>query len=95
MIRPRRAVNLSLSNQVEIIAQRDVDGVGLVRGEYLVAEARRREISSQRVDPDALDPFVTSLAASLRRIAAAFAPRPVVYRSADLKSNEFLQREGA
>ena len=38
--------------------------------------------------------FVDKMAASLLRITRAFAPRPVVYRSIDFRTNEFRSLEG-
>ena len=38
--------------------------------------------------------FIDGMAASLLRITRAFAPRPVVYRSIDFRSNEFAALEG-
>ena len=38
--------------------------------------------------------FVEDMAASLLRITKAFAPRPVVYRSIDFRTNEFRKLEG-
>jgi pyruvate, water dikinase len=37
---------------------------------------------------------VTRLAASLRTVTTAFAPRPVIYRTIDFRTNEFRQLDG-
>lgn len=63
------------------------DGVGLIRAEFM--------ISALGTHPNLLakegksDFFIDGLSQSLRRIAAAFHPRPVVYRANDFKSNEY------
>ena len=38
--------------------------------------------------------FVAAMSASLLQVTEAFAPRPVVYRTTDLRSNEFRGLEG-
>src|SRR5690606_2705531 len=38
--------------------------------------------------------FIDSMADSLSRVTAAFAPRPVVYRATDFRSNEFRDLDG-
>ena len=40
------------------------------------------------------DELVERLSAALLEIARPFAPRPVVYRATDLRSNEFRALEG-
>jgi pyruvate, water dikinase len=40
------------------------------------------------------DEFVATMRAHLLRIAHAFGPRPVIYRSCDFKTNEFRKLEG-
>ncbi len=40
------------------------------------------------------DEYVDEMAAGVEHIAGAFAPRPVVYRAVDLRSNEFAELEG-
>ena len=40
------------------------------------------------------DGLVDAMAASVGRIAAAFTPRPVVYRATDFRSNEFRGLRG-
>ena len=40
------------------------------------------------------DEFVSAMSASLLRITRAFAPRPVVYRTIDFRTNEFRGLEG-
>ena len=57
------------------------DALGGVHPRKLLAEGRERE-------------FVDRMAASLLRITPAFAPRPVVYRTIDFRSNEFRDLEG-
>lgn len=83
-------VNLALPDAAERVAARPgVDGVGLLRAEFLLTAAlggvHPREVVA-RGDQEA---FVDQVAASVGTIARAFAPRPVLYRTTDLRSNEF------
>jgi pyruvate,water dikinase len=86
-------VNLAMADQAERVAALPVDGVGLLRAEFLLTEALagrhpRAVIATDREE------FVERMSASLLRITTAFAPRPVVYRTIDFRSNEFANLEG-
>jgi pyruvate,water dikinase len=86
-------VNLAMADQAERVAALPVDGVGLLRAEFLLTEALggrhpRAVIAADRAE------FVERMSASLLRITTAFAPRPVVYRTIDFRSNEFANLEG-
>jgi pyruvate, water dikinase len=82
-------VNLAEPERAEEIAARDVDGVGLLRAEFMLLSAlggvHPRELL-KRGDGDGI---VRRMADGLRAFAAAFAPRPVIYRAMDFRSNEF------
>ncbi|WP_236834137.1 phosphoenolpyruvate synthase [Blastococcus sp. KM273129] len=82
-------VNLADPGQAAAAAALPVDGVGLLRAELLLTRALRGRHPSEMIARGEADEVVAALAGSLRTIAAAFAPRPVVYRTADLRSNEF------
>lgn len=90
----RLYVNLAFAEHAEEVAALDVDGVGLLRAEFLVTDALGGVHPRLLLERGEEDRFVEAMAASLRRIAAAFAPRPVVYRSIDFRSNEFSALEG-
>lgn len=87
-------VNLAFAEHAEEVAALPVDGVGLLRAEFMVTEALggvHPRLLLERGDEGA---FVDAMATSLARIALAFAPRPVVYRSIDFRTNEFRALEG-
>ena len=80
-------VNLAQPELVERVAPRNVDGVGLLRAEFMVAqigEHPRYMISQNRGNE-----FVDKLAKGISTFAKAFNPRPVVYRTNDFKTNEY------
>jgi pyruvate,water dikinase len=90
----RLYVNLALPDRAEQVAATPVDGVGLLRAEFLLTTALGGEHPKQLVAQGRATEFVDRLAAGLLRIALAFAPRPVVYRSTDFRSNEFRALAG-
>ncbi|MGN6664724.1 MAG: phosphoenolpyruvate synthase [Solirubrobacterales bacterium] len=90
----RILVNLSEPSQLERVAALDVDGVGLLRAELMVVEALEGVHPQALLDVGEGERFVEQMASSLERFAAAFAPRPITYRTIDFRSNEFRGLEG-
>ncbi|MBI3587890.1 phosphoenolpyruvate synthase [Candidatus Micrarchaeota archaeon] len=85
-------VNIAEPELADRTADLAVDGVGLLRAEFMIAgigvhpkklikEGRQQE-------------FVDSLAKGLRKVCAAFYPRPIIYRATDFKTNEYRNLEG-
>ena len=90
--RTRVYVNLAQPELVDRVAARNVDGVGLLRAEFMVAqigEHPRYMISQNRGNE-----FVDKLAQGIGAFAKAFNPRPVVYRTNDFKTNEYRELTG-
>jgi pyruvate,water dikinase len=87
-------VNLALASKAEEAAVMDVDGVGLLRAEFLVTDALRGRHPRAVIASGGKQAFIDAMAASLLTITHAFAPRPVVYRTIDFRSNEFRGLEG-
>ncbi|WP_040790578.1 phosphoenolpyruvate synthase [Nocardia paucivorans] len=81
--------NLALPETAERIAATDVDGVGLLRAETLLTRALDGRHPRDLIAHGEQDLFVDRMVEPLRRITAAFHPRPVVYRASDFRSNEF------
>jgi pyruvate,water dikinase len=85
-------VNLAGPDLAERVAARNVDGVGLLRAEFMIAnigEHPRYMLSQKRGQE-----FVDKLAQGLEIFARAFDPRPVVYRTTDFKTNEYRNLKG-
>lgn len=80
-------VNLAQPDIVDRVAYRDVDGIGLLRAEFMIA--RIGEHPSYMIAQNRGDVFVDKLADGLTIFARAFYPRQVVYRTNDFKSNEY------
>jgi pyruvate,water dikinase len=90
----RLYVNLAMVEHAEEIAAMPVDGVGLLRAEFLLTEALGgRHPRAVIVDGGGED-FIDKMAESLLRISRPFGNRPVVYRTIDFRSNEFAHLAG-
>ncbi len=87
-------VNLALAERADEIAAMNVDGVGLLRAEFLVTEALEGRHPRQVLATGGREEFLSRMATSLLRITRPFMPRPVVYRTIDFRSNEFSGLEG-
>ena len=90
----RLYVNLAVAEHAEEIAATAVDGVGLLRAEFMVADALDGIHPRLLIQRGEQQDFVDKMSEALLRITRAFAPRPVVYRSIDFRSNEFSGLEG-
>ena len=82
-------VNLGEPELAESVARRDVDGVGLLRAEFMLLSALGKTHPRVLLRDGRGDELVSRMAEALTRFAAAFAPRPVIYRATDFRSNEF------
>jgi pyruvate, water dikinase len=87
-------VNLAFAEHAEEVAALPVDGVGLLRAEFLLTEALGGQHPKAMIADGRGDEFVDGMSESLLRITRAFAPRPVVYRTTDFRTNEFRKLEG-
>ena len=85
-------VNLAEPELAESIAQRNVDGVGLLRAEFMIAEMGTHP--KKLIHDKKSDQFVDGLVAGMSKFCKAFYPRPVVYRATDFKTNEYANLIG-
>ncbi len=82
-------VNLAMPDNAEAVAAQGADGVGLLRAEFMLTEALGGRHPRDLVAHGEQEMFIEGLVSSVGRIAAAFTPRPVIYRTTDFRSNEF------
>lgn len=82
-------VNLAVAEQAEQVAALPVDGVGLLRAEFMLTEALGGEHPQKLIAEGRSAELVTRMSASVLGITRAFSPRPVVYRTIDFRTNEF------
>ena len=90
----RLYVNLGEPERAEAVARLDVDGVGLLRAEFMLMSALEETHPRKLITEGRSDEIVDRMAEKLRVFAQAFAPRPVVYRTMDFRSNEFRGLKG-
>lgn len=80
-------VNLGEPELASEISKRPVDGVGLLRAEFMIANIgihpKKMIANGER------QKFVNQLAANMVKFAKSFNPRPIVYRATDFKTNEY------
>ena len=87
-------VNLSEPSQVERASALPVEGVGLLRAELMVLEALDGKHPRLLMEQGRSDEVVDRMSEALTTFAAAFAPRPITYRTIDFRTNEFRGLEG-
>jgi pyruvate,water dikinase len=85
-------VNLAEVEAAERVAKLPVDGVGLLRAEFMIAEIG--EHPRAMLESGRGNEFVNKLAKGMERFAKAFNPRPVIYRATDFKTNEYKNLKG-
>jgi len=85
-------VNLGEPDLAEEIARKNVDGVGLLRAEFMFAQigTHPRLLIEQKREKE----LVEKLSAGIEKFCQAFYPRPVVYRTNDFKTNEYRYLKG-
>lgn len=85
-------VNLGEPDLAEEVARRNVDGVGLLRAEFMIANIGTHP--KKLIKEKKSHIFVNQLAEGISKICSAFGDRPVVYRATDFKTNEYRHLKG-
>jgi pyruvate,water dikinase len=88
-------LNLSQPEVAASLSALPVAGVGLLRSEWLMMPVLERQHPYYWIERGQPDELKERLLDPLRPIVKAFFPRPVRYRSLDIRSNEFAQLRGA
>ncbi len=85
-------VNLAEPERAAAIARMDVDGVGLLRAEFMIAGIgiHPKKLIAEHKEKI----FIDTLAEQLATFCKAFSPRPVIYRATDFKTNEYRSLKG-
>lgn len=85
-------VNLAEPEKAAEVAKLPVDGVGLLRAEFMMAQIGKhpRHLIAQGRQEE----FVSKLAEGLYEFCKHFNPRPIVYRATDFKTNEYRNLDG-
>ncbi|HSX19449.1 MAG TPA: phosphoenolpyruvate synthase [Candidatus Saccharimonadales bacterium] len=85
-------VNLAEVEKAVEIAAKNVDGVGLLRAEFMLAAIGTHP--KKFIKDKKEDEFVNILSSKLSTFGKAFGKRPVIYRASDLKSSEYRHLKG-
>ncbi len=85
-------VNLAEPELADKIATRNVDGVGLLRAEFMIAGigTHPKKLIADKKE----HVFIDKLAEGLGQFCKAFGDRPVIYRATDFKTNEYRALKG-
>ncbi|OGD09178.1 phosphoenolpyruvate synthase [Candidatus Amesbacteria bacterium RIFOXYB1_FULL_44_23] len=85
-------VNLAETELANDISKHYVDGVGLLRAEFMIAGIGTHP---KKLIADGKEKvFIEKLARDIGIFAKAFMPRPVIYRATDFKTNEYRALKG-
>lgn len=85
-------VNLAETELAEKVAARNVDGVGLLRAEFMIAGIG---VHPKKIIADGKQKeYIEKLAHDMAKFCKAFNPRPVIYRATDFKTNEYRSLKG-
>ncbi|MDO9027770.1 MAG: phosphoenolpyruvate synthase, partial [Candidatus Roizmanbacteria bacterium] len=79
--------NLAQPGEAAKVAKMHVDGIGLLRAEFIVANIGIHP--KQFIKQKKQEVFVNSLSKELLKFVTSFSPRPVIYRATDFRTNEF------
>jgi pyruvate,water dikinase len=85
-------LNLAEPEKADEYSQLPVDGVGLLRAEFIIAGIGEHP-KAMMADGRGKE-YVQKLSKGIATIAQAFHPRPVVYRATDFKTNEYKSLKG-
>jgi pyruvate,water dikinase len=80
-------VNLAEPEEAKTVSKLPVDGVGLLRAEFMIAGLQEHPKAMLKSGQG--KKFVDSLTDGILEIANAFKPHPIVYRATDFKTNEY------
>lgn len=84
--------NLAQPDEATKVAKKHVDGIGLLRAEFVIADigVHPKQFIKQKKE----QVFIDRLARDLLKFVVPFSPRPVVYRATDFKTNEYRNLQG-
>jgi pyruvate,water dikinase len=85
-------VNLAQPELADKVAARNVDGVGLLRAEFIVSQIGVHPL--YMIKNGRQEEYIQKMYEGILPFAKAFAPRPVVYRTTDFKTNEYKELIG-
>jgi pyruvate,water dikinase len=85
-------VNLAEPDFAQKVSKLNVDGVGLLRAEFMIANIGIHP--KEAIKRHTQGVFIDKLVKDLTTFCTAFYPKPIIYRATDFKSNEYKSLEG-
>ncbi|KKQ95114.1 MAG: Phosphoenolpyruvate synthase [Candidatus Woesebacteria bacterium GW2011_GWB1_43_14] len=85
-------VNLAEPERAREISKKYVDGVGLLRAEFMIANIGIHPKEAIKMKKQ--EKFISKLASDISIFCKNFDPRPVIYRTTDFKTNEYRSLSG-
>jgi len=85
-------VNLAEPQLAKKVSKLNIDGVGLLRAEFMIADIGIHPKEAIRLKKQG--DFVKKLEMGIGKFCRTFSPRPVVYRATDFKTNEYSALKG-
>ncbi len=85
-------VNLAEPEEAKKVAALNVDGVGLLRAEFMIAGIGTHPKVFIKEHKEHI--FINKLTNDLYKFVKAFHPRPIIYRATDFKTNEYRHLKG-
>jgi len=85
-------VNLAEPERASEVSKMNVDGVGLLRAEFMIANIGIHP--KEAIKKKEQEHFIEKLAHDMEIFCKAFYPRPVIYRATDFKTNEYRSLPG-
>lgn len=85
-------VNLAEPSRADAVSKLNVDGIGLLRAEFMIAGigTHPKKFIKDKKEGE----FIKALSLNLETICSAMHPRPVVYRATDFRTNEYRNLKG-
>jgi len=85
-------VNLAEAELAAKVAKQHIDGVGLLRAEFMIAGIGTHP--KKLIADGHSQQFIDALALDIKKFCEPFFPRPVIYRATDFKTNEYRALKG-
>jgi len=85
-------VNLAELDRAKEVSKMDVDGIGLLRAEFMIADIGIHP--KEAIKRHTQHVFIDKMVNKLTIFCQEFSPRQVVYRATDFKTNEYRSLEG-
>lgn len=86
-------MNLGIPDKIDDYASLPVDGIGLMRIEFIIASHIKKH-PLKAIKDGTSDDYISKLADGVSKVASRMRPRPVIVRFSDFKTNEYAGLEG-